>query len=149
MPQGLSSTIAHLFAAIEDLKRLYPHKSFTLDGRLVGDIGEVLAEERYGIKLYPKQKARHDGETEDGRKVQIKATFKDSLTFTVVPDFYIGLKLRRNGTCEEVFNGPGKLIYRRWKHRKGIGKTQLSFPIDQLSKLSIEVESRSRIPTRS
>lgn len=30
----------------------------------------------------------HDGETSDGRKVQIKATFKDKLTFRTTPEYY-------------------------------------------------------------
>lgn len=32
---------------------------------------------------------------DDGRHVQIKATFKNSLTFRRVPDYYLGFKLLR------------------------------------------------------
>ena len=39
-------------------------------------------------KRYDKLIEGYDGGTSDGRLVQIKATFKDSLTFTKTPNYY-------------------------------------------------------------
>ena len=75
-------------------------------------------------------------------------TFKDSLTFPSVPDYYLGLKLHRDGTYEEVYNGPGKLIYEKYKHRSGIGKKLLSFPNTDLRELSARVLRNDRISKR-
>lgn len=48
---------------------------FTLDGNLVGDIGEAIAVELFGIRLVEtKSTAGIDGYAPDGRTVQIKAT---------------------------------------------------------------------------
>lgn len=48
---------------------------FTLDGNLVGDIGESLAVEMFGIRLVDsKSHPGIDGYSRDGRTVQIKAT---------------------------------------------------------------------------
>lgn len=48
----------------------------------------------YDIVLHDVSQPNHDATTSDGRRsVQIKATFKDSLTFKTVPDYYLGFKL--------------------------------------------------------
>jgi len=66
-----------------------------------------------------------------------------------VPDYYLGFKLHEDGRHEEVFNGPGRLIYERYAIRKGIGESLLSFPISELRKLSAKVPEHERIPRRS
>lgn len=48
---------------------------FTLDGNLVGDIGEAIAAEFFGVKLVEaKSTPGIDGHAPDGRTVQVKAT---------------------------------------------------------------------------
>jgi len=48
--------------------------SFTLDGNLVGDIGEALAHEAYGLVLEGRSSEGIDGVAPDGRTVQVKAS---------------------------------------------------------------------------
>jgi hypothetical protein len=50
--------------------------TFTLDGKLVGDIGEALAAEAFAIDLCGQRTPGVDGHTADRRTVQIKATGK-------------------------------------------------------------------------
>jgi len=142
----ITKALADIFSGIEQLRKEFQGKKFTIDGRLVGDIGEVIAALEYDIDLDDVQRPVHDGKTSDGKKVQIKATFKDSLTFKTVPDYYLGLKLYENGHHEEIFNGPGKAIFERYKHRKGIGKELLSFPNKELKNLSKNVPEFEKIP---
>lgn len=47
---------------------------FTLDGNLIGDIGEAVAAELFGLKLSPRNGTGVDGHAPDGRSVQVKAT---------------------------------------------------------------------------
>lgn len=47
---------------------------FTLDGNLIGDIGEAVAAELFGLKLSPRNGTGIDGHAADGRSVQVKAT---------------------------------------------------------------------------
>ena len=140
--------IVSLQRIVEEINTEFPHRPFTLDGRLVGDLGEIIAETVYDLTLHERVTPYHDATTPDGRNVQIKATFKKSLTFSHVPDYYLGLKLYPDGSFEEVFNGPGKVIRDHDAHRKGIGKQLLSFPIKVLEDLSKEVKSPDRIKTR-
>lgn len=144
--QTINQALALIFEGISQLQNTFPHRKFTIDGRLVGDIGEVIADLEYDIILHDTSQPGHDATTSDGRNVQIKATFKDSLTFKSVPDYYLGFKLFRDGRFEEIYNGPRDIIYKRYGHRKGIGKQLLSFPITELRELSKRVTRDQCIP---
>ncbi|MDD3772044.1 MAG: hypothetical protein PHC38_05230 [Weeksellaceae bacterium] len=91
-------------------------RNFTLDGRLVGDIGEVLAAEKYGLTLLPENSEVYDGvEDATQRKVQIKASFKGYFQFPFGDDkileFYLCLQIDENGELSEIYNGPGRFVY--------------------------------------
>lgn len=119
--QTIVEALTLIFDGIERLKKGFPNREFTIDGRLVGDIGEVIAAHEYDVVLDEVCQPDHDATTTNGRRLQIKATLKNSLTFKSTPDYHLGFKLFPNGQYEEVFNGPGRIIYERFKHRKGIG----------------------------
>ena len=144
----IKQALDNIFAGIKTLRATFPSKEFTIDGRLVGDLGEVIAALNYDIGLYPISQPCHDGQCSDGRRVQIKATFKESLTFKTKPEYYLGLKLFEDGRHEEIYNGPGQIIYDHYKHRAGIGEEQLSFPLPSLRMLSEQVSSSERIRKR-
>ena len=144
-----TKAIKNLLEIVNDLQKTYPNKKFTLDGRLVGDIGEILVQENYDIKLFDKIVEKYDGEDSKKRKVQIKATFNDKLTFPCeekkVPEFYIGIKIFQDGTFEEVFNGNGKLIWELVKDRKKPSNGQFSISLAALRKQNEKVKKSERI----
>lgn len=73
----LPPAIADLVAARNRLREHYVSAGldFTLDGNLVGDLGEAIAAELFQIRLVPKRStAGIDGYAPDGRTVQVKAT---------------------------------------------------------------------------
>lgn len=59
-----------LIQIVGDLEEAYPGRHFTLDGHLVGSLGEVLAEYYYGVELYTASTPKHDG-CVGGKEVQI------------------------------------------------------------------------------
>src|SRR5688500_2762980 len=132
----ITDALSQIFAGIDRLKAAFPHRAFTIDGRLVGDIGEVIAALEYEVTLDSVSRPSHDAKTPEGRDVQIKATFKNQLTVRSIPDFYLGFQLFPNGEFEEVYNGPGRPIAERYAHRKGIGADLLSFPVSELRRIS-------------
>ena len=146
--KAINEALRLIFEGIECLKAAFPNRAFTIDGRLVGDVGEVIAALEYDVILHANIQPGHDATTVDGRNVQIKATFKDSLTFRTVPDYYLGFKLYRDGKHEEIFNGPGKIIFDRYANRKWIGERFLSFPISEFRRLSATIPEDLRIPKR-
>jgi hypothetical protein len=147
MHQAINEGLALIFRGIARLHEAFPNRAFSVDGRLVGDIGEVIAGLEYELDLDDVSRPDHDARTRDGRLVQIKATFKETLTFKAC-DYYLGFKLHSDGRFEEVFNGPGRVIQQRYSERKSIGKQLLSFPVRELRLLSAQVEPADRVPKR-
>lgn len=144
----ISSALRAIFSGIEQLQTAFPSRAFTIDGRLVGDIGEVIAALEYDLTLDTVSRPTHDAKTRNGCDVQIKATFKNQLTIRSVPDLYLGFRLHPSGEFEEIYNGPGAWIAERYGHRKGFGAALLSFPISELRKLSALVPPDQRISRR-
>ncbi|MFZ1694752.1 MAG: hypothetical protein WAT74_16255 [Flavobacteriales bacterium] len=99
--------VRELLSAVRRLEALYDGRKFTLDGHLVGSIGEVLAAQLYGLKLLPPSTEGHDAEAEDGRLVQVKLTQTQRVSIYSKPEYLIVLRLGKEGSIEEVFNGPG------------------------------------------
>jgi hypothetical protein len=146
---SFNAALAVIFQGIEQLKASCSNRRrFTIDGRLVGDIGEIIAVREFDILLDDVSRPRHDARTADGRDVQIKATFQDKLTFGVEPDLYVGLKLSMDGSYDVVFNGPGRYIFEAFSSRKGIGVQLLSFSLAQLSEISAGIPDHERVPSR-
>lgn len=139
-----------MLSIVEKLCAAYPKKKFTLDGRLVGDIGEVLVEDAYDLELFEDVKKHHDAEASDGRLVQIKATMKKSLTFPAdhVPNYYLGVQIHFDGTFTEVFNGPGATAWEAVKGRAAPKTNLHSVQINALKKLQARVPAGDKIPLR-
>lgn len=72
----LPPVISELLAARNRLRDHYRSAGlgFTLDGNLVGDIGEAVAAELFGVKLSARNGTGIDGHAPDGRSVQVKAS---------------------------------------------------------------------------
>ena len=102
--------IVELLHIVSDLEESFTGRHFTLDGHLVGSIGEIMAAYYYGIELYEASAPTHDGKTRDGREVQIKITQQDRIVINEKPDYLIVLFLNRNtGEISEIYNGSGNM----------------------------------------
>lgn len=144
--------IKELLNITNKLKEKYPMKSFTLDGKLVGDIGEVLVSEKYGIKLYSDNYITHDGfEIFTSRKVQIKASFKGYSYFPdkPIPDYFISVNILENGDLEELFNGPGQFIVDEYIVKRGLKKqkeyTLSKNILKEINKLVVTTDKIQRV----
>lgn len=116
--------IKQLLEITQKLRTQY-QRSFSLDGRLVGDIGEVLAAEKYGLELYTENTAIYDGfEKMTGRKVQIKSSFKNYSYFPFgedkIPDYFLSINILENGELEELYNGPGSFIIEHYIQKRNL-----------------------------
>lgn len=104
--------IRQLLTVTKDLAKKYG-RAFTLDGKLVGDIGEVLAAEKYGLELLSSNTRVHDGrEKSSKRLIQVKSSFNYVSYFPCnhVPDYFIAIQISEDGTTRELFNGKGSFI---------------------------------------
>jgi len=147
MPRPIKEYVRELLRIVYQLQADYAKKKFTLDGRLVGDLGEILAEQLYDLSLIDGMAQLHDARSRE-RLVQIKTTMKRSLGFGDIPEFYLGLRIDETGEVEEIFNGPGILIWEAIKHRKRPRNYLFNVSISQLKRLSASVSDNARIPKR-
>ncbi len=146
----IAEAIQELLTIIRALRQRYSQKRFTLDGRLVGDLGEILVQEAYDVELFAEQQKHHDGRTSDGRLVQIKTTMQNALTFPVdhVPDYYLGIKIQEDGSFVEVYNGPGEIAREAVTNRRPTKTNLHSVTISALTKLNQKVAKNGRISKR-
>ena len=128
---------------VGELEAEFPGRHFTLDGHLVGSIGEVLAAYYYGIDLYEASTQRHDGSI-DGREVQIKITQQDNILISEKPDYLLVMYMNKNGSVYEVYNGPGDLPWDTASKRDSHNNRHMR--VNKLMKLDADVEETKRIP---
>ena len=98
--------------------------TFALDGRLVGDIGELIAAEVFCLELLGTRSRDIDAETTSGptRKVQVKVTFQSNgLCIRHGEDYYLGLQLDDDGRFRVIYNGPATLVMGYLKAPKSTG----------------------------
>ena len=107
----LSDKIKELYKITNELENSYPGRKFTIDGHLVGSIGEVIVAEHYNLDLLPNSTKTHDARTKDGKMVQIKATQVKGIAISSEPDYLIVIRLLSDGSWEEIYNGPGKAAW--------------------------------------
>ena len=67
---------------------------------MVGRLGEYLLTEAYGLQ------------------VEIKATQSRSVAFRSCPEHAIVINIQKDGSFAELFNGPGHVIWERFKGRE-------------------------------
>lgn len=96
------------------LRNEYSDFAFTLDGKLIGDIGEAIVKAKLqeSIKLNEGNKG-HDLLLADGTRVQVKTTQKNIVGLGLTKQSFehlIILKLYDEGRYEIVFDGPGYIV---------------------------------------
>ena len=127
MPRTVSDVIRDLHALVRKLEQMHPGRRFTLDGHLVGSIGEVVAAERYGLELLPTGSEGHDArDPETLELVQIKATQIKSIGLFSEPERLIVLSIQPDGGIHEVYSGPGAEPWRQAGKMQKNGQRRIS-----------------------
>ncbi len=150
----LPPAVALLVTARNALRQHYQHVGlkFTIDGNLLGDLGEAVAAELFNITLTPARSNEGiDGFTTDNRSVQIKATGTyRGPAFRLVEtkaDYLLFFEFdleRALGTV--VFNGPESIATRL------LPKTfqgQRSLTPRQIRNADAQVQLTQRLPMAS
>lgn len=142
----LSTIVEGLYALVSQLEECFPSRHFTPDGHLVGSLGEVYAAEAYGLRLLEASYPVHDAKTRNSRRlVQIKTTQGYKIGLSACPDYLIVLYLAKDGTFEEVYNGPGEPAWNTVKDRKVPKNGQYQISINRLREISASIPSAKRI----
>ncbi len=138
----IKDKVQQLIGIVSELEKEFPGRHFTLDGHLVGSIGEVMASYYYGIELYSASAVAHDGII-DGKQVQIKITQQEDIVINHEPDYLIALYLNKNGNVYEIYNGPGKAPWDSASKKDSHNNRHMR--VNKLMELDQQVNPESRI----
>jgi hypothetical protein len=139
--------IKELYSITDQLEELFNGRPFTLDGHLVGSIGEVLAAYHYDLELLEPSAKTHDAKDKNGTMVQIKATQVNKVALRSEPEHLIVLKIGRDGIDKEVYNGPGDTAWNNVGKMQKNGQRSISIP--KLEKLMKEVSLKKRLAIKN
>jgi len=132
-----------LYTAADGLERLFPGRKFTLDGHLVGSVGEVVAAYMFELDLNPASTMGHDAKAPDGKNVEIKLTQGKTVAIRHEPDHLLVLHRPKGGPMRVVFNGPGTLAWSNAGAMQSNGQRPIS--IFKLSRLARDVPEEERL----
>lgn len=146
--EEVPALVAKLYQVVDELQSIFPGRYFTPDGHLVGSLGESLAAYMFGLTLTTASTTAHDAVTEDGVRVEIKATQRKrvALSASASPspqERLIALYLDRHGPPEVVYNGPADRV---WSAAGGAQKNgQRVISLTRLRQLNAEVDDNDRL----
>lgn len=156
IPVKLRKPLIKLYEARNELKEAFKDFNFTLDGKLIGDIGETIAIQIFNLEKLETGTKAHDCKTY-GKKpkfVQIKTTQKKEKPGRIAlgysqPEFdnLIAIEISEDGMYEVIYNGPGKPILEKFKNRQS--KNGYSISIKYLMELNSKLKPNERIAKRS
>ena len=136
-----------LHTASDGLGRMFPGRRFTLDGHLVGSIGEVIAAYIFDLELNPSGTPGHDARARDGRRVEIKLTQTECGPRVAIrsdPDHLIVLHRPKGGSIRVAFNGPGAPA---WAAAGGMGKNgQRPISLTRLAGIAKDIPESGKLP---
>jgi uncharacterized protein DUF6998 len=103
--------LATVFSAQGALKTLAPEYKWAGLGNLLGDYGEFVCVDTYGLTKAPSGASGYDAMTSEGKTVQIKACHASSqIGFRGNADLMLVIKIEIDATWSEVYYGPFKDI---------------------------------------
>lgn len=106
----IKKQLSKIIIIINELEEEYKTKNrkFTLDGHLLGSIGEVYASEKYNLTLEKSSKKGYDALDENNNQVQIKVTQRNKVGMRHNSQKLLVLKLNTDTLdFEEIYYGNG------------------------------------------
>jgi hypothetical protein len=139
--------VRKLYQVVAEFETLFKGRKFTLDGHIVGSVGEVCAAYHYDLELLPASTKVHDAKSKDGTQVQIKATQGNAVGLRAEPEHLLVLFLASNGEMAEVFNGPGQIVWKACGPMQKNGQRRIS--VKKLRDLMATVDSSVKLSMRN
>lgn len=138
--------IKELYAMVSELEMMFPGRHFTPDGHMVGSIGECLVADAYGLKLMAASNKGYDAVALSGQKVEIKATQSGSAAFRSEPEHTIVIKILPDGSFQEIYNGPGNIVWAQFKNKPLPSNGQYQISLNKLKALNRQILENQRVP---
>ena len=104
--EAVKGVLASIFASQRALKALAPEFKWAGLGNLLGDFGEFVAIEHYGLKRADAGASGYDAIMDDGRTVQIKTNYAASqIGYRGEADMMLVIKVKEDADWEEAYFG--------------------------------------------
>ena len=142
---NFQTQVKNIYKAVKELELMFPSRHFTPDGHMVGSIGECLVADAYGLELKTASNKGFDALSKDGKQIEIKATQSGRVAFRSCPEFAIIIKIHKDGTFRECYNGPGSIIWEVFTGREMPSNGQYQISINKVKQLQKDVPVTMRI----
>jgi len=144
--ERLPQIVREIYRLVAELEAMFPGRYFTPDGHMVGSIGEAIASHYYGFdELFAASNEGHDGRIGE-RLIQVKATQTKRIAITSEPQHLLVLKLHKEGSFDEIYNGPGRGVWALVSSKPRPKNGQYPVNIAKLARLMVDVPEAERIP---
>lgn len=137
--------VRDLYAIVRDLEAMFPGRPFTPDGHMVGSLGECLVADAYGLELMPPSNQGYDARSAEGMAVEIKATQATRVAFRSCPEHTIIIRILKDGSFEECYNGPGELIWEQFRGKPMPSNGQHQIALSRVKALNASVPPSQKI----
>ncbi len=129
--------LASIFAAQKALRTLAPEFNWSGLGNLLGDFGELVAIEHYGLVKAPSGSDGYDAKTSDGKTVQIKTNYAaKQIGFRGKSDLILVIGVNDDGTWQEIYFGSFTLVQEASRFSSRDNKNMIA--ISKLTRLASE-----------
>lgn len=103
---AVQAILATIFSSQKALQTLAPEYRWTGLGNLLGDFGELVATDYYGLTKATPGSGDYDGRTADGKSVQIKTNYSaDQIGFRGSADLMLVIGVKPDGSWELIYYG--------------------------------------------
>lgn len=144
--EKFQNLVRELYSTVGELESIFPGRHFTPDGHMVGSIGECLVADAYDLELMVASNKGYDAlATSSGKQVEINATQSKSAAFRSQLNHAIVIKILPDGTFEEIYNGPGSLVWQQFNGKALPSNGQYQISLNKLKALNKQVSESDRV----
>lgn len=134
---AIKGIIGTLYSAQKALRALAPEYKWTGIGNLLGDFGEYIAVNHYGLIKSPGGSNGYDAKTEDGKTVQVKTNHSSpQIGFRGKADLMLVIHVFETGDWEEIYFGDFERVFKASRYSSRDNKYMI--PISKLRTLQLK-----------
>lgn len=138
--EAIKHIMATVFSAQNALRSLAPDYKWAGMGNLLGDYGEFICVEAYGLTKAPPGSNGFDALTPDGRKVQIKTNHASgTIGFRGQADLMLVIYVGNDGEFSEIYYGDFAVVQANANYSKRDNKSVIT--VSKLRQIAIQYEA--------
>ena len=119
--------LASIFSSQNALRALAPEYRWSGLGNLLGDFGELVAIEHYGLEKAPTGASGYDAITDNGQTVQIKTNrAANQIGYRGEADLMLVIGVEDDGSWREIYYGDFGVVKEQSRHSSRDNKSMIA-----------------------